>query len=266
MEMDRKCGCKGMRSCLVCETADRTKEMKEKLQFEATSFVVCPRCRSVAVGWEVRSDDHECFHSETPPPVDIQEVMTGIQIIQDFVKSDEEQTLLTNMEQFPWTQSQSGRVKQDFGPKVNFKKQKIRLESFEGFPKYMHFVSERFKDVQFLQDFRPVELCNLRYIPERGSAIDPHLDDNWLWGPRLVTLNLASATVITLLSPPTNSDDGIARNLWEHAIFREDIKSLRVAITWRELSREFTFGGQQESLGTQLLNRAQHVIDTPCHR
>lgn len=33
-----------------------------------------------------------------------------------------------------------------------------------------------------LEDFRPVEQCNLDYSPERGSAIDPHLDDAWLWG------------------------------------------------------------------------------------
>lgn len=49
-----------------------------------------------------------------------------------------------------------------------------------------------------LEDFRPVEQCNLDYCPERGSAIDPHLDDTWLWGERLVSLNLLSSTVLSM--------------------------------------------------------------------
>ena len=49
-----------------------------------------------------------------------------------------------------------------------------------------------------LEDFRPVEQCNLDYCPERGSAIDPHLDDSWLWGERLVSLNLLAPTVLSM--------------------------------------------------------------------
>lgn len=52
-----------------------------------------------------------------------------------------------------------------------------------------------------MADFSPVELCNLDYRPERGAAIDPHLDDSWLWGERLVTFNLLSDTVLTFSTP-----------------------------------------------------------------
>lgn len=52
-------------------------------------------------------------------------------------------------------------------------------------------------EVEELRGFRPAELCNLDYSPARGSAIDPHMDDDWIWGERLVTLNLLSPTYLT---------------------------------------------------------------------
>lgn len=52
-------------------------------------------------------------------------------------------------------------------------------------------------EIEELRGFMPVELCNLDYSPERGSAIDPHMDDDWIWGERLVTLNLLSPTYLT---------------------------------------------------------------------
>lgn len=57
----------------------------------------------------------------------------------------------------------------------------------------------KFQDFPELSDFDPVELCNLEYTPERGSSIDAHVDDFWLWGERLVTVNLNSTTVLTLV-------------------------------------------------------------------
>ena len=43
-----------------------------------------------------------------------------------------------------------------------------------------------------------MELCNLWYDPQRGAAIDPHKDDAWLWGERLVTLNLLTDTAYSM--------------------------------------------------------------------
>ena len=42
-----------------------------------------------------------------------------------------------------------------------------------------------------------MELCNLEYSPGRGSCIVPHLDDTWLWGERLVTINMMSETYLS---------------------------------------------------------------------
>lgn len=134
-----------------------------------------------------------------------------------------------------------------------------------------------------LADFHPVEQCNLEYSPKRGSAIDPHLDDSWLWGERLVTLNLLSDTVITLsldqgwgdmdrgevrvaVNMPRRSLFvlyGEARHRWKHAIRREHVLGRRVCSTFRELTAEFLHGGEQEKLGSELLDIASSFKGVP---
>lgn len=94
---------------------------------------------------------------------------------------------------------------QDFGPKVNFKKQKVKFGSFTGLPNFSKVLWERMKTHAVLEGFLPVEQCNLDYNSDRGSAIDSHYDDSWLWGERLVSLNLLSDTVLTM----TNSSADI---------------------------------------------------------
>lgn len=124
----------------------------------------------------------------------------------------------------------------------------------------------------YFQDFIPVELCNLEYNPERGSAIVPHLDDVWLWGERLVTLNVLSETVLVfspLVQSIKNEEiavvmprrsllvvSGSARYKFNHAIHREDIHDLRIAMTFRELTEEFLTGGQREEDGDKLITIA----------
>jgi len=77
-------------------------------------------------------------------------------------------------ETFSVTPSAAVRL-QDFGPKVNFKKRRVQAESFVGLPLYCKPIIDRFSDHSCLSGFVPVELCNLEYRPERGSAIDPRL-------------------------------------------------------------------------------------------
>lgn len=159
---------------------------------------------------------------------------------------------------------------QDYGPKVNFKKKKLKMSNFTGLPEFSREIYERMKKVERLSDFLPVELCNLEYTAERGSSIDPHFDDFWLWGERLVTLNLLSDSVLCF----TNEDRpelevhvpmfrrcllivyGPARHVWKHAIHRQDIQDRRIAITFRELSKEFQSNGLREEEGNELLKIA----------
>lgn len=173
---------------------------------------------------------------------------------------------------------------QDFGPKVNFKKKKVRTGGFSGLPALSQKLVLRMQQDPSLASFQPVEQCNLDYHPQRGSAIDPHLDDSWLWGERLVTINMLSNTTLTMSLEQGLPELGLAgelrvavllprrslvvlhgeaRHRWKHAIHREDVHERRVCSTYRELSPEFLPGGQQAQLGAQLLDIALSFQGTP---
>ena len=153
---------------------------------------------------------------------------------------------------------------------MNFKKKKLKFAAFTGLPSYSQFLYERMKEHKCLADFEPVELCNLEYCSERGAHIDPHFDDSWLWGERLITVNLLSDSTLTFTSDeypdleirvplPRLSlivVEGAARHSWKHGISRGDVRERRVAMTFRELSDEFRQGGQRESDGEELLKIA----------
>ena len=130
--------------------------------------------------------------------------------------------------------------------------------------------------VSELHSFEPVELCNLQYDPSRGSSIDPHIDDVWLWGEQLVTINLLSGTILTLINKncpnveiqipmPARSllvlfDE--ARYTWMHCIKADHISDIRMAMTFRNLSDEFSGGGPQQEIGTKLIEVATNFDGT----
>ncbi|XP_065830907.1 alpha-ketoglutarate-dependent dioxygenase alkB homolog 4-like [Oscarella lobularis] len=228
MTTDRLCGCTGIRSCLLCEEGRR----------DGRSVGTSCSKRYVYAGNKSRDELN----------------LDGIAIFDDFVDEDAERAIVAEIDDNEWKESQSGRRKQDFGPRPNFKKRKIKIGSFSGLPPFSKSLVERMWKMPLLASFVPVELCNLEYLPTRGSSIDPHIDDEWLWGERLVTLNLLSDTYLTF-----TRDDGAetveilvklprrslvivsdkARHDWLHAIRREHIRERRIAVTLRELSDKF---------------------------
>ena len=276
---DDHCGCTGSRSCLLCETYRNDKFILHKKQQPPDSLrerlYYCQECSNKA--WPSNLNKHEehlmllsddVNHNEVTPYFQIE----GITIISDVITQDEESYLVDQIDSGTWVNSQSGRLKQDFGPKINFKKQKISTGNFEGFPLYLKDVWLRLqRSISALSDFNAVEMCHLEYDSSRGSSIEPHFDDFWVWGPRLVTLNYLSATVLTLTHPtdeflarfeiaiqmPARSLlilDGPARYEWLHQIKRSDITKRRIATTWREFTPEFLPGGSSyDSIGKQVL-------------
>ncbi|KAM8797411.1 alpha-ketoglutarate-dependent dioxygenase alkB homolog 4 [Eudromia elegans] len=183
------CGCKGIRSCLLCEGPAQAAPPPQG----EDNFTYCP-----ATGLAVAKEPSEFAGWAFPFP--------GVFLTEEFVSEDEELEIVGLMDRDAWKPSQSGRKKQDYGPKVNFKKQRLKAGSFIGLPSFSKKIVAQMKDYSVLDGFLPVEQCNLDYMPERGSAIDPHFDDWWLWGERLVSLNLLSKTV---LSMSCDSEDSI---------------------------------------------------------
>jgi len=258
---EKVCACKGIRTCLVCETkaSEITLDMSTK---DTDIFNFCDRCGDSAYKDTAPSDHPNHMGEKLNFP--------GIVIVRNFINDKEEQEIANEIDKTTWVESQSGRKKQDYGPKVNFKRKKLKPTGFSGLPNFSKFLYERMMTLPVMEGFLPVELCNLDYHPSRGSQIVPHFDDFWVWGDRLVTINLLSDTILTmtcderpglevLVPMPARSlivVHGEARTIWKHAVKRSDICSRRLAITFRELTPEFLPGGQNEETGRALLDIA----------
>ena len=271
---DDKCGCTGARSCLLCEATRDDKFMAARVDFEqekSRCFTFCHECGSRA--WLATSDHSHHVAANLGQSIEIM----GIELMEEVITEAEESRLVQQIDQGSWVNSQSGRRKQDYGPRVNFKKQKLSVGSFTGLPLYIKEVWQRVQSrCPVLAGFQAVELCNLEYDESRGSAIEPHFDDMWVWGERLVTLNYLSETRLTLTYPRATGDadaalldveiqipmkrrsllvlSSDARSKWMHCIRRRDVRGRRIATTWRELTPEFLPGGPRyEDVGRELL-------------
>jgi len=75
---------------------------------------------------------------------------------------------------------------------------KLASGTFEGFPEFTKFVQKKFENEPLLSGFETVEQCSLEYEPSKGASIDPHIDDCWVWGERVVTVNCLGNSVLTL--------------------------------------------------------------------
>lgn len=280
---DEKCGCTGSRSCLICESYRNDKFITGKCQSSLPEekrkpFDFCAECGSKA--WF--DLPHHADHTSANEKDCI--LISGIHLFEEVISPDEEAEIVRQIDAGEWVNSQSGRRKQDYGPRVNFKKKKLSLEKFQGLPAYMRSIWERLQhSVAQLSDFIAIELCNLEYDSSRGSSIEPHFDDFWVWGERLVTLNYLSDTILTLTYPQGTDCEkeeleevevrirmrrrtllvlsADARTKWLHCIKRKDIRGRRIATTWREFSPEFLPGGTAfEPVGREVLSIASKYI------
>lgn len=296
MNTNRPCGCKGHRSCVVCEE----------------EFGINP----VAPIYQYIKDcaAHYTFSIDGDNSQIEKLGLTGIKVIPDFITQEEESRLVSDLDNLPWDLSQSGRRKQNYGPRTNFKKRKAKLGKFCGFPASTQFIQDRFSTEPLLEGYRTVEQCSIEYAPEKGSSIEPHIDDCWVWGERIVQLNLISSTFLTLIPykgeaskynlkdvatypriieddivvhnpfcnklgqrPYTPQDNihledvvvkiplpprsllimyGASRYEWEHCVLREDICSRRAIIAYRELTPSYLPQGDLQDVGREILAEA----------
>ncbi|KAL7739661.1 hypothetical protein ACLKA6_018868 [Drosophila palustris] len=191
----RPCGCKGVRTCLTCEKDFEIAKPSLYSQFqELEPWSYCVQCERLYAGWdtqEVQASHPEHDKSRGLP-------LPGIFVQEQFLSPDEGTHLMSDLDALPWAVSQSGRRKQNYGPKTNFKKRRLQLGAFEGFPVSTRYVQERFESVPLLRNFQTIEQCSLEYEPSKGASIDPHVDDCWIWGERVVTVNCLADAVLTL--------------------------------------------------------------------
>lgn len=197
MNKPRECGCKGCRTCLLCENDCNLQSVNRGDVISKKSpnvYVYCPLCVNKA--WPgYAPTDYQTHPNHTGTAIDY----PGVFIDLDFISAEDESQLMLGIDTIiPWDLSQSGRRKQNFGPKCNFKKNRLKLGDFKGFPRFTQFVQHKFADYPILRDFQTIEQCSLEYDPARGASIDPHVDDCWIWGERIITVNLLSDSVLTM--------------------------------------------------------------------
>jgi len=199
MNTTRACGCKSFRSCFRCEpelgltsidpAQERLDSSLDKVQTYCTS---CELLYHGTFDTTAGCQAHEGQEGLTFP---------GIKLLHNYVSVEEEAQLEHDLDTLPWDLSQSGRRKQNFGPRANFKKRKSKVGSFCGFPICTKFIQDRFYEsgssLPYLDGYRTVEQCSIEYNPETGSCIEPHIDDVWIWGERIVQLNLLSDSILT---------------------------------------------------------------------
>ncbi|KAK4036121.1 hypothetical protein OUZ56_028186 [Daphnia magna] len=289
----RPCGCKGYRSCLLCERELNLLPFKDDI-FTADSlkkqgipsYIYCPLCNLAWPGWDYDPTEHPNHSGEAI-------AFPGIYIQSEFFTEKEMTELMNSFDSIPWESSVSGRRKQNFGPKTNFKKRKLQLGSFKGVPSFSRLFHERIQSVPLLKDYHTIEQCSLEYDPGRGASIEPHIDDCWVWGERIVTLNLAGDSFLTMTKYHGGDDKynlqqvdvelpkaedipdicvripqparslvviyGSARYQWLHCVLRRDIKERRVCIALREFTKQFL--DPNDSMGQAILKTASNYFD-----
>ncbi|KJH45872.1 hypothetical protein DICVIV_08066 [Dictyocaulus viviparus] len=234
------CGCKGVRFCALCETSERVQKLKiaddKYADYDVYVFsrisgscIRCPALTSSATVGDIieaskSCDSAKCYQNAI--------FIGGIMVVPNFLSESEEHDLLVMIDGVDWMLSQSGRRKQDYGPKVNFKRRKVKTDHFSGMPEYADWLLERMQLIseEKLGNYIPFEMCNLEYDQSKKSCIEMHCDDVWIWGNRLI------------------------RYRWQHGILSHHIQGRRIALTMREPSKEFQEGGDlYEKYGKQLI-------------
>nr|CAD7399024.1 unnamed protein product [Timema cristinae] len=142
------------------------------------TYVYCPLCNKAWPGWDMN------VYKAHPDHVGSSIEFQGVFIQLDFLTPLEEEILMKGIDSISWDLSQSGRRKQNYGPKCNFKKKRLAPGDFKGFPEFSKFVQDKFKNVDILENYQTIEQCSLEYDPSRGASIDPHIDDCWVWGKK----------------------------------------------------------------------------------
>ncbi|CDW82057.1 alpha-ketoglutarate-dependent dioxygenase alkb homolog 4 [Stylonychia lemnae] len=159
--------------------------------------------------------------------------------------------------------------------RVIIRTQKVRLWAFGKFQEAEEIDNISDEKIQkVLKDFKAIELNVLEYDQERGSNIAPHKDDFWLWGERIIGINLLEDTVMTftreihdqlveIMVPIKRRQlyliSGQSRFDWMHGIKSEHIKGKRVVCTIREFSEEFKH--ETSEIGNKIRKIACNFID-----
>lgn len=216
------CSCKGIRTCKVCEK-DKEKIVENIKSSQSLLETKDITKHVILKEYKYRNNDEkEIIIKEAFLPVDynnkskeksdliinkeeVKYLSLGFFIINNIFNTKEIESILTELNSTNWVESQSGRKKQDFGVKINYKKRKIKSDYKSIiFPTYKNIIENKIKEIydntkiEVFNDYKIHEIGNLKYQPELGAHIVSHIDDAWVWGNRIFGVNLISDVKMTI--------------------------------------------------------------------
>ena len=176
----RGCACTGARVCALCEAQDAP-----RAGMVLSPSEIAARQRDERVDYEWSIDDARLVGTGgADARTDARAARFALHVVRDVLDEQAEAALVRSINAGgEWTPSQSGRRKQDFGPKVGFKSRRLSAAHFGGFPPYARALFERVCEAcAGLDGFEAAEMAVLEYEESRGACIDYHIDDAWVWG------------------------------------------------------------------------------------
>ncbi|CBZ26046.1 conserved hypothetical protein [Leishmania mexicana MHOM/GT/2001/U1103] len=276
-EHSSACSCAGIRFCAKCCDSSRVQQLfSGSVPLSSASSVIekqhheerLSSCSFATIGKSSLSFCIECmsvFKSEVPikscadhhGAMATSITISGLAVFQDALPEEDETAVIRFLDDShpfpPWKESQSGRRKQDYGPRRNFKKKKVKVADIPAMPlvfEPIFSVISSMTETFTGKAYRIAEVSALEYMEGKMSNFDPHVDDTWLWGDRIAGLNLNEACAVTFVNSEGVCCDvylprrtfflmsGDCRYKWMHGIRPEHVRGRRISLTFRELSDE----------------------------
>jgi len=246
----KRCACSGVRGCSAC--ADPALRAACEMQ---------PRLRITEIALEPTSSGGPvyAFDPESQSVPGCPE-FSGLCLLPELLSEAEAHALISEIERHPFSPAQSGKEKQHFGPRINFKRRKIKPGPMPTLPIYTDALLARARKrlteistdaARLLGSFCAADVFVLRYQEQAGSNLDFHIDDTSVYGELIIDLSLESDSHLTFLQEPPNATPrcvqallparslallyGPARYDWQHAILANNIQRRRTSITLRSL-------------------------------
>ncbi len=172
----------------------------------------------------------------------------GLQYIPDFITEEEEQSLISHIDQQPWLNDLKRRV-QHYGYKYDYKARRVTPDSYLGsLPNWL-------KDITDKLPFQPDQAIVNEYLP--GQGISAHIDCEPCFDSTIASLSLGSPVTMQFAHAKTKQKEDIylkprsliilsdeARYEWQHAIAarKSDVidgfkleRERRISITYRNV-------------------------------
>ncbi|MEQ9236251.1 alpha-ketoglutarate-dependent dioxygenase AlkB [Coleofasciculus sp. E2-BRE-01] len=178
----------------------------------------------------------------------------GLNLIPDYINTQEQNQLLEIIDQQEWSTQLKRRV-QHYGYRYEYKKRTLASASYLGeLPNWANQLGQRLVRDR-VTPISPDQLIVNEYLP--GQGITNHVDCVPCFGNTIISLSLGGRCVMNLTHAPTKTQipvlllpgsllilQGVARYQWQHSIparktdqyqGKKLVRSRRVSLTFREV-------------------------------